>query len=165
MTASTNKWLRQISFSAILTLLSVGLPAQTSQDAPLPADFATAQTAFIASAGAPALVPKEKTVVGMMYDSFYRQLNSWNRYKITASPKDADLAFQISMQTLANMSYMRLNIREVKTNVLLWTLYEPIDGAFREKTFQHNVDVSVDDLSKTLIAGRRQTTSREQQPC
>jgi hypothetical protein len=145
-----------------LTLLSVGLPAQTSQDAPLPADFATAQTAFIASAGAPALVPKEKTVVSMMYDSFYRQLNTLNIYKITATPKDADLAFQISMQTLANMSYMLLNIREVKTNVLLWTLYEPVDGAFREKTLQHNVNVSVGQLIedlKSLAAGKQPVTS------
>jgi hypothetical protein len=162
MTASTNKWLRQISFSAVLTLLSVGLPAQTSQDAPLPADFATAQTAFIGSAGAPALVPNEKPVVGIIYDSFYRQLNTWNRYKITASPKDADLAFEISMQTVADMSYMQLNIREVKTNVLLWTLHEHVAGAIREKTFQHRVDVCVGQLIedlKLLAAGKQPVTS------
>jgi hypothetical protein len=158
MTASTNKWLRQISFSAVLIFLSVGLPAQTPQDTPVPADFATKQSAFIASAGSLWLAPKEKLLVSMVYDSFYRQLNTWNRYKITASPNDADLAFEISIQDISDQAYLRLNIRDIKTHALLWTLHEHVDGAFREKTFQHNVDVSVGELIedlKSLAAGKQ----------
>jgi hypothetical protein len=57
---------------------------------------------------------------------------------------------------------MQLNIREVKTNVLLWTLHEHVAGAIREKTFQHRVDVCVGQLIedlKLLAAGKQPVTS------
>jgi hypothetical protein len=171
MTASMNKLLRQISFSAVLILLSVDLPAQTSQDAPPPADFATAQTAFIAIAGVPFGDSRQKQYVGMIYNGFYQQFVAWNKYKLTASPRDADLAFEISLHTSfsevtggssVGFAYLQLNIRDIKTRALLWTLDEPITNALREKTAQHNLELAIGQLIedlKLLAAGKQPLAS------
>lgn len=152
----------------VVLFLSCGSPlvAQEMPIAPVPSDFATAQSVFISSAGAPPLMAKEKLAVSMMYKGFYQQLSTWNKYKIATNPKDVDLTMEISIRrsiflvdrgSSVDYPYLRLDVREAKTQALLWTLDEPVDSAFREKTFQHNVDTAVglliEDL-KSLSAGQ-----------
>jgi hypothetical protein len=51
-----------------------------------------------------------------------------------------------------NAFFLRLEIYDVKTHTLLWALDESVNGAFREKTFQKNVDQSVAALMVDLNA-------------
>ena len=149
------------SFSMLCTL---PLAAQT---APTPASIGSAQSVFAASAGAPELRTREKEAVSWMYDSLFQQLNAWGKYKVVTKPADADLALEISLQvsfsdvtngSSIRSAFMKLDIRDRSTHALLWTLDEPIRGAFREKTFQKNINDTmthlIDDL-KALAAGHQ----------
>lgn len=162
-TALVNKYIRRLGLCLSFLLLYSSAHAQSILP---PTDFAVAQTAFVASAGAPSLGSKEKLVVGMLYPDFFQQLTAWNKYRLINSPQNADIAMEISLQqtvsdvingSAASAAYVRLDIRDVKTRTLLWSLDEPVNGAFREKTLQHNVDDAVTQLMtdlKLLAAGR-----------
>ena len=159
----------------VLSLLAFGI-AHPQAPSPVPSDFASAKTAFIASGGVPALGTREKLAVGMLYNSFYQKLATWNKYKVVSTPKDADIAFELSIAQAVGpvnlgvsfaTTYIKVDARDVKTHALLWTIDDPIDGAFRVKTFRRDVDQGVDlviaDL-KALAAGKQPGSAPDTAP-
>jgi hypothetical protein len=101
----------------------------------------------------------------MMYSSFSQSLSAMGKFRVVAAPADAQLSMVLSAQTFVSDAmngtssaapYLRLEIFDTRTHTLLWTLDEPIKGAFREKALQKNVDDSVAALIsdlKTLANG------------
>jgi hypothetical protein len=148
---------------AIALALTPMAHAQTAA-APVPSQFATAQTVFLASAGAPVGGTKEKLMVNMVYSGMYDALTSLKQYRLVTAPADADLSMEVSVVVAVgavngtfNNVVLRLVVRDTKTHALLWTLDEPLDGAFREKTFQRNVDSAATKITadlKSLAEGK-----------
>ena len=147
---------------ASLFCAATALSGQT----PVPSQLATAHTVFLASAGAPGSGGNEKQIAEMVYTTFYNALSAAHRYQLVDAPAAADLSMTISAQShisdvsngsSSDSAYLHLAIYDVKTHTLIWAIDEDIQGAFREKTFQHNVDTTVtvliDDLN-TLANGK-----------
>jgi hypothetical protein len=141
-----------------LPILGGNAIAQTAV-VPVPSQFASAHTVFLSQDGAPALGGKAKLVSNMIYESMYRSLAASKLYTLTGSPADAELTMAVSVLITVGTSNnnfnnisVRLVVRDRKTQALLWTFDEPLDGAFREKTFQHNVDTASGRIADDLKA-------------
>jgi hypothetical protein len=115
---------------AILLLASSPLFAQTPAAIPIPAQLTTAQTAFVANAGGP-----DNYLSRTAYMSFYQALTSWRRFQLTAAPANAELALELTTAqrggtTLtSHLTVLELNIRDIKTQSLLWSFTEPVNSA------------------------------------
>lgn len=145
--------------AALLVQTALPLSAQPTSAVPVPAQFATAHTVFLASGAAPGTGGKEVLIAQMVYSTFYRSLSAAGRYRLVSAPADAELSMAISTQDAisgvmqgdsVDELFLRLEIFDVKTHTLLWVLDEPLNGAFREDTFQKNVDKSVAALMSDL---------------
>ena len=138
--------------TAILLLAALRLSAQTPTAIPVPSQFATAHTIFLASASAPGY-SDEKATAAAIYTSVYQSLAVSGRYRLVTAPADADLSMVLTIRK----SVLSLEIYNVKTHTLLWVLDEPLRVATLEKTFVKNAQASallfVDDLN-TLASGK-----------
>jgi hypothetical protein len=155
----------QLATLALLLAAGTAIFAQAAPPVPVPSQFATAKTAFLASAGSAAVSAREKDAVSMLYTSMYRALLSAKTYQLTSAPADAELSMTLSLESAATdvtngnsfvYVFVRLSVFDTKTHALLWNIDEPIKGAFREKSFLKNVDDATSrvlaDL-KALAAG------------
>jgi len=93
-----------------------------------------------------------------VYASVYAALAK-SHYQLVSTPSDAELSLvistdeQVSDATHGNsvgFSFLRLEIYDTKTHTLLWTVEEPIEGAYREQTFRKNVDKSAATILNDL---------------
>lgn len=145
------------------TMLLVTSAAIAQTPAPVPTQLATVRTIFLASGAAPG-GGHETAIAQIVYSSTYHALSAAGRYHLAGTPAEAELSMIVSTQSSSNVfngdsiggPFIRLEIYDIKTHTLLWALDEPVNGAFREKTFQKNVGESIaklmDDL-KTLASG------------
>jgi len=126
---------------------------------PVPSQFASAQTVFLANASAPGY-PNEKATAAALYTSVYQLLASSGRYRPVAAPADADLSMVLTLH--GDMSphepvFLSLQIYDVKTHTLLWVLDEPIEAAALTKTLVKNAQAGasllIGDLN-TLASGK-----------
>ncbi len=137
---------------AILALCSVTiLPAVTSlraEDppaAPLPTEILAARRVFIANGGG------DPNTAGAIYNELYADMKAWGHYQLVRDPSEADLVLQIRFgRIFMGTPGIKLELRDPKTNTLLWTLDEVIRKP-NEKGADESVDKLVDDL-KALIA-------------
>jgi len=157
---------RTLQLAALSLAIGTKLSAQAPPAIPVPSQFATAKTAFLASAGSSAVSTREKDVSSMIYSSMYRELASAKTYQLTSAPADAELSMTLGLESSVTdatngtsfaYTFIRLSVFDTKTHALLWNIDEPIKGAFREKTFVKNVDDATSrvlaDL-KSLAAGK-----------
>jgi len=161
-----NNQLRQAPISiflsiAVLMLAALPLCAQVPAAVPVPSQFATAHTAFLASGSAPGSGRNERFIAQVVYSSVYKSLSTAGHYHLVSAPADAELSMVVSTQSHVSdvmggdspfEALLRLEIYDVKTHTLLWALDEQINSMFREKTFQKNVDQSVAALMVDLNA-------------
>ena len=71
-----------------------------------------------------------------------------------ASPADADLVFEIRFSapladfgnTVMYEPQLGLSVFDTRTHFVLWTLTEPVQGAFRKVTWGKNVHPGVESL-------------------
>src|ERR1700683_1783408 len=119
-------------------------PAQpAAAAAPVPAQIISAHKVFISNAGAdvPARAifnragdPEEA------YNGFYSSMQSWGKYELVSTPADADLVFELRFTAPAYGPEFDLTILDAKTHFLLWTMTQPVNGAFRKETWLKNFD-------------------------
>jgi hypothetical protein len=141
--------------------------------APLPSAIQTAKRVFLGNAGVDGMSITAFRRSGDMnqpYNWFFVAMKNWGRYELVGSPTDADLVFEISfaaplvgadkLSTFA--PYLRLEILDAKTHFLLWTIVEPVDGAYRQATWDKNFNTGVTNLVSDLksITGQTQTASK-----
>jgi hypothetical protein len=128
-----------ISFALLLSFMS--LSAQTT--IPLPAQLSTAQTVFVANAGGP-----DNHLSQFAYMSFYHSMLNWKRFRLASRPADADLSFELTTArragaTLnARLTVLELNIRDVKTQNLLWSFSEPVTSKAEISTSEMDATTS-----------------------
>jgi len=153
--------IKSILTVAMLLIAALPLTAQAPAAVPVPSQFATANTVFLASGSAPGRGENEPIIAQMVYRSVYKSMSATGRYKLVSTPADAEISMVISTQSrissLLNGTpiyaiFLYLEIYDIKTHTLIWVLDEPVEGASREKTFQKNVDQSVAALMVDLNA-------------
>lgn len=152
---------------AAILVLSIGALTQSIEDAaPVPLQISAAKKVFISNAGTDSMSLAAFRKAGhpdKHYNEFYAAMKKWGRYELVAAPSDADLVFELRFTaplTGCNTidSYdpqLRLNILDAKTHFVLWSLTEPVQGAYRKATWVNNFEKGItalmDDLKKLVI--------------
>jgi hypothetical protein len=163
----TSKTRRNILLALALTsAFTLATRAQTPT--PIPSQFATAHTVFLAS-GSTAATGNPEEYASALYPSTYRMLSSLN-YQMVASPAAADLGMEISVVISPSITvgfpgsaYLQLVVRDIKTQALLWTIQVPISQDFRAKSIQNNLDPVEARIAadlKSLISGTLPTSTK-----
>jgi hypothetical protein len=155
---------------AMVALALMIVPAMGAQQtkeptgsAPVPSQIGAAHKVFISNAGADVDAQTAFKRAGEpeeAYNHFYMAMQSWGRYELVTTPADADLVFEIRFTSPMYMNgnlatyqpQFGLRVLDAKTHFLLWSLTEPVEGAFRKdtwlKNFAHGLDALMDDLNK-----------------
>ena len=142
----------------MLTLLSSFTAAQTKQipPAPIPTQISAAKRAFIANGGGdePGIDEPIFGGVDRSYNQFYAAMKSAGRYELVGSPAEADLLFEIRFAVKTSTTKVfkgdtigssldpqfRLEIRDPKTNALLWAFTEHMEWAILQGNRNRNFD-------------------------
>jgi hypothetical protein len=155
------------TFAVIVGPALIGQQAKEIASAPIPAQILAARKVFIANAGADIAAQATFKRAGQpdqAYNNFYAAMQSWGKFDLVSNPADADLVFEIRFAAplyyngnLASYApQFGLNIVDVKTHFVLWSLAEPVEGAFRKTTWLKNFDqglgLLMDDLKKLTAA-------------
>lgn len=151
-------------FAALLILVAPAFAAQQpTPSAPIPALILSAQKVFLANCGADPIFAEAFHKAGQKnepYNSTYAALRSWGHWKLVATPDDADLVVIVSAtappEDYANgmpLSYsprVELRIFDAKSHFLLWTITQPVQGAFRASTWKKNFQQGLEGLTDQL---------------
>ena len=148
-----------------------GKPAMAT--APMPTAIQTAKRVFLGNAGVDSMsIPafRKSGDVNQPYNWFYVAMKNWGRYELVGNPADADLVFEISFaapligadKISTYAPYLRLEILDAKTHFLLWTIVEPVEGAFRKASWDKNFNAGVASLVSDLknMSGETQTAGK-----
>jgi hypothetical protein len=162
------RWMTRLCALALLS----GVAASAQQPAlavvaPVPVLLLSAKKIFISNAGADSgLFPHPFSGdPDRAYNQFYANVESWGRYQVVATPREADLVFELQL-TAPNgpanankqkgasdpLPMFRLVIYDRPTHYILWALTESIEPAALQKTHDHNFDEALATLM--LDAGR-----------
>jgi hypothetical protein len=139
-----------LACGAMLPLFAPRVFAQPA--APVPAQIASAKTAFLANAGS---TPANPQLAVLAYNSVYQDIAQSHGYRLTAAPADADLVLEVSVVSVFEggvsfAQYIQLAVRDEKSQSLLWTLSESIPPAAREKTLEKNVTDTAQKVAADL---------------
>jgi hypothetical protein len=156
----SNCWM-VIACILISTPSLLAQPPNAAVPAPIPAQIITANKVFISNCGLDGSAYAAFKRVGEIdqaYNRFYAAMKGWARYELVASPADADLVFEIrfTAPTFEIFDQSRfepqfnLAIVDAKTHFTLWTLLEPVEGAFRKATFERNMNQGLANLMSDL---------------
>ena len=123
--------------------------------APVPPQVVNAKRVFISNAFADNGSDFNKYVGGPngIYDQFYANVKNLGRYELVTAPADSDVVFEVTMVAYpggAIIPRMRLAILDPKSNVLLWTITEPIGVANLAGTARKHIAVSLAKLTDDL---------------
>jgi hypothetical protein len=128
--------------------------------APLPAQILSGKRVFIAYAGGENLqTPLVLIFSGRsdrVYNQFYALMKDWGRYDLVSAPADADLVFQIGFTFADNgvrapeMGRLRLEIRDPRSNVLLWSLSQYVQVAIMKGNRDKNLDLAMGVIENGL---------------
>lgn len=147
---------------ALFAVLVIPALAQTPQPgdappAPVPIQFLNAKRVFIANGAGDSDPNIAKYTNGPdgLYNQFYADIKALGRYDVVGSPSDADITLELRVDyAVFNHPYtypkFRVEVRDAKTNVLLWTCTEPVNGALLAKTGRKNVAQSLSKLTDDL---------------
>jgi hypothetical protein len=122
---------------------------KATPSAPVPGGITTGRKVFISNAGVDgtSLVAFKKAGgANQPYNEFYAAMKNWGRYELVGAPADAELVFEIRfaapLVAVGNVNTygpeLELAILDSKTHFRLWTLTEPVEGAFRKATWDRN---------------------------
>ena len=149
--------------------------AQTKQipPAPIPTQISTAKRVFIANGGGDEAGIDEPIFSGGVdrsYNQFYAAMKSTGGYELVGSPAEADLLFEIRFAVKTSTTKVfkgdttgssldpqfRLEIRDPKTNALLWAFTEHVRWAILQGKLNRNFDqASARIVTDVLALGTR----------
>ena len=154
--------IRLLSGIILSATLGLAAAAQTQQSAdivaaPVPPQFLNAKKIFIANGAGdndPGIAKYTNGPDGL-YSQLYADVKALSRYELVASPSDADIVLELRVEYAVfnhDFTYpkFKAEIRDPKSNVLLWTLTEPVNGAILAKSGRKNVAQALSKLSDDL---------------
>jgi hypothetical protein len=129
--------------------------------APVPTQIFTAKNVFISNGGLDGIALQTFRKLGDVdqpYNAFYAAMKEWGKYTLVFSPAEADLVLEIRFKAPFNGDKLvprnapqcNLTIYDAKTRFVLWTMLEPVEGAFRKDTFIRNVNQGIGSLIADL---------------
>jgi hypothetical protein len=145
----------------VLASVSAFAGAKTADvvSAPVPAQILRGKRVFIANAGGENLSLPLMTVFSgradRVYSQFYEVMKDWGHYELAPAPADADLVFEIGLEfndiggRVPEIGRIRLNIRDPRSNVLLWSLNQYV----RVAVFKGNRDKNLDRAMGVIVDG------------
>lgn len=161
----------RLTLVSALTLMLLPFAAaqsqSTSQVVAVPPAIAAAKTVFLSNGGADGgLFPEPFTGdPNRGYISLYNQLKATSRYQLVSDPSDADLVMELhllappgprqpakSLGTADLLPFFQLTIYDRKTHFVLWTITEPIEMAYLQKTHDRNFDQALGNLAADIDA-------------
>ncbi len=137
------------------------LRAQAGGDAtnaPIPSQIVTAKKVFISNAGGRFFEDITRGEKSQTYNEFYAAIRNWGHYQLVGSPNEADLVFQAELDPMIPdhqaINEIRLELRDPKTNVLLWTIEETIGmkGHAVHTGYERDLGEAMDKLVEELKA-------------
>jgi hypothetical protein len=150
--------LNRRNFPLVSILLLALVPSLAPQDtAPAPSQIATAKKVFVSNAGSDAIAADSLRRAGdpnLPYSRLVAALKSWGKYELVTSPADADLVFELRFsapftnpaQSSRYKPILELTILDARSHFKLWTVTQPVEGAFRKATFIRNVGEGVNGV-------------------
>ena len=139
--------------------------------APIPAQILAAKKIFIANAGGDQMAEDDPIFTGgpdRAYNQFYAAMKDWGRFEIAGSPAEADLLIEIRQEVLRGSFDSKtrgfatplfgLQIRDAKTNALLWGFHVHGEFGLGQSNSDKNFDQAVDRLVMNLRALLAQST-------
>lgn len=162
----------KVNFFAAVLLPAVtvfAVPAGVAQQpaavapvsAPIPAPILSAQKVFLANGGADAesaVVFEKANQVEEPYNSTYAALQAWGHWQLVSAPENSDLVLVVRFTAPADSvtkvyaPQIELTILDSKTHFPLWTLTQPVAGAFREATWKKNYAGGITEIVAQLKA-------------
>jgi hypothetical protein len=139
--------LRSILTASALTIAVSATIAQTPNAVPMPSQFATAKTIFVAYAGAPRDVSLVLPAGQLIYIDLQNALTANRRYSVVTRPADAELSARLSIEPGL---LVRLAVFDTKTGVLLWTVEESLDLATTKAHALNNHNLTTVSLVNDL---------------
>jgi hypothetical protein len=163
------------ALSGILASLLASVPmcaaqaSDTAVPAPVPAQIRTAKRVFISNLGSDVISRPlfvKEAEIDKPYNRFNAAMKAWGRYTLVDNPDDADQVFEIRFNTAITSTdkidtyapELILTIVDAKTHFTLWTVAEPVKGAFLKTTWDKNFNQGISNLMdelKTLTAPAR----------
>ncbi len=152
---------------AVFAVVLASIPASQAQQAtgaptaPVPVQIISGKKVFISNAGVDGMALTAVTKAGdpqQPYDELYAAMKAWGRYNLVGAPADADLVMEIRFtapltdcgKVASYGALLNLAILDAKTHFTLWTLTEPVEGAFREATWKKNFSQGISNLVEDL---------------
>jgi len=151
--------------AAATALVLVVAPALQAQSQPaqigVPAAILNAKSVFVSNAGSDAgLFPEPFSGdPNRPYFSFVAGLQHVQKYELAPDPSQADLVMEIHLLAPTGpqnnskqlggadfLPFFKLTIYDRKTHYVLWTITEPIEFAFLQKTHDKNFDIALSHL-------------------
>jgi hypothetical protein len=127
--------------------------SQITETAPIPPQILAAKKIFIANDPGPNSEMAVKGNPDRAYTDFYFAMKAWGYYEVVGSPSDADLIFEIRLMSGRDVpTQFRLTMRDPKTNVLVWRLYQPIKLGLLPGNQEKNFDLVAAPQLITKIA-------------
>ncbi|MFZ0689755.1 MAG: hypothetical protein WA891_18830 [Acidobacteriaceae bacterium] len=160
---------RFIGPTLLLAAFALVLPvARAQQIAPIPAPLLSAQKVFLANGGADSVSMDafaKAAQVAEPYNSLYLALQNWGHWQLLSSPDGADLILVVRFTAplVTGPAYapqLELTILDGKTHAPVWSLTQPVEGAFRKATWKKNYGEGIAALMgqvKTLTTPPAQT--------
>ena len=163
----SRKWWRLLGIAALLTTAISLSQAQDAGSASIgvPTGIMNAKSVFVSNGGSDAgLFPEPFTGdPNRGYFAFEKALEAAHTYDLVDDPGQADLVLELHLSAPMGpvhmskqlgsadaLPFFKLTIYDRKTHFVLWTITEPIDLAFLQKTHDKNFDQAlshvVDDL-------------------
>lgn len=92
------------------------------------------------------------------YNSTYAALQAWGHWQLVSAPENSDLVLVVRFTAPADSvtkvyaPQIELTILDSKTHFPLWTLTQPVAGAFREATWKKNYAGGITEIVAQLKA-------------
>lgn len=156
-------FLSRLAASMALVLLTAPALRCQSQPAPIaiPGAIPSAKSVFVSNGGSDAgLFPEPFSGdPNRAYFAFVGGLQHLQKYDLAVDPAEADLVMEIHLVAPTGpqsnskqlgaadfLPFFRLTIYDRKTHYVLWTITEPIEFAFLQKTHDKNFDIALSHL-------------------
>jgi hypothetical protein len=135
--------------------------SEMAPPAPVPSQIITAHKVFVSNEGYDSIARaafERAHQRNRPYNDLYAAMKKWGRYELVSSPADADLVFAIRFtapivdcdKLTSYAPQLQLTILGARTHFVLWSMMDPVQGAYRKITWDKNFTEGLDALMGEL---------------
>jgi hypothetical protein len=140
--------LHKFIFACVIPLVAAKAQTSVAATSPLPAQLSE-KTIFLAVTASPGFLSNK--IDAVLYSDLYQSLAK-NGYTLVDTPSKAGVAFEASIVSSTQGAFLQVQIIDIKTHTLLWTVETSIKSAVRVSTVESNLNIAAETASATLSA-------------